>query len=240
MGKNRWPRLCPSAPTTPEARSLVKNGCLQMPSRRDPTAKRLEKLFEQSRKVNQKTVGEFLFEKAGLSFDDFPFDLDVVHASFSRLALRLDENNANDKPMLLAFKSAGLDWRDPHSWRHLLSLFAEAHFGDTETKPKTWDIAAFCEVLIDYFVARKTLGNKSTDLAICKLLKINKKYRHKYGDYNIHALRKIVRTALSPKHNILLRHPEMKNIPLQLVRNHSESEGITWDETLEGWANLIV
>jgi hypothetical protein len=74
---------------------------------------------------------------------------------------------------------------------------------------------------------------------ICNILKTRKPYKEKYGKYNIHSLRKIVRAARDPTKNILLRHIEMRNIPLQLIREHFDSKGIAWDKTVQGWGSLL-
>jgi hypothetical protein len=65
------------------------------------------------------------------------------------------------------------------------------------------------------------------DSALCKFLRTYKKYREKYGHYNLDALRKIVRNARSPKHNITLRYPEMNNLLDACERNHG-----VWNEEL--------
>jgi hypothetical protein len=71
-----------------------------------------------------------------------------------------------------------------------------------------------------------------SDLEVCKLLRRDKAYKAKYGDYNIDALRKLVRHARSPKYNLYLRHPEMRNPLLQKIRDGFERRKVPWDEML--------
>jgi hypothetical protein len=210
-----------------------------MPSRRDSSSKLLRHLFDESRTIKQQSMQLYDSELAlppGISLDQlFNFDNDAMHAAASRCSLRLDKTDENDAAMLRAFDAAGLDHRNPLDWRTLLSLFAEAHFGKRRTKPTKWDIAARLEVLADYLEVYKS-DPKLSDVKICKLLKADKRYNSKYGKYSLDALRKLVRDARSPKHNVLLRHPEMRDPLLQIFREKYESRGIVWTPQLE--ANL--
>jgi hypothetical protein len=133
--------------------------------------------------------------------------------------------------MLRAFEAAGLDHRNPTDWRMLVSCFAEAHFGKKKTKPLKWDVLALCRVLKDYMEVTRN-HPELKDSKVCERLKSDKQYKDKYSRYKIHALRRIVRCAKSPKHNIILRHPEMRNPVLQCVRDMFERRGMPWDEEL--------
>jgi hypothetical protein len=206
-----------------------------MPSRRDSTSKLLRQLFDEARTIRQHTKQLFDSEvalRAGTSFDQlFNFDNDVMHAAASRCSLRLDKADENDAAMLSAFETAGLDHRNPLDWRTLLSLFAEAHFGKIRTKPQKWDVAALLDVLTDYREVQRSDPGLS-DVKICTLLQT----KSKYSNYTLDALRKLVRHARSPKYNVLLRHPEMRDPLLQIFREKYESRGVVWDPQRE--ANL--
>ncbi len=189
-----------------------------MPSSQDPASKRLLKLLERARIV--RAFEEAIFSK---------LDDTLVHTFHSSAVLRLNEADEADTEMLSAFKVTGLDHRNPRHWRLLLKCFSEAHFGKKKTKPVKWDAFEFCVLLKDYFDLTRNRPELS-DLDACKLLKSDKLYKEKYGDYNIHALRKLVRQARSPKYNMYLRHPEMRDLLLQQIRDDWEREGIPWDE----------
>jgi hypothetical protein len=171
-----------------------------------------------------------------MSYDDIPMGL--RQESTRKATLRLDEGDENDASMIKAFQLAGLDWRDPYNWRHLLSLFSDAHFGAVATKRTTWDTFALCEALKDYYDVKRG-DSKLTELDICKILRTAKQYRKKYERYNIHSLRKIVRNARDPTKNTLLRHLEIRNAPLQLIREHFESQGIDWNGAVPEWGSVM-
>jgi hypothetical protein len=209
-----------------------------MPSRRDSSSKLLRKLFDESPMIQQQSKQLFDSEvaPAGTSFDRlFEFDNFLVHAATSRCALRLRKDDEDPSAMLRAFEAAGLDHRNPLDWRTLLSLFAEAHFGKIRTKPQKWDVAALLDVLGDDREVQK-MDPELSDVKICKLLRTDKRYKSKYSKYHLDALRKLVRHARSPKHNVLLRHPEMRDPLLQIFREKYESRGVVWDPQRE--ANL--
>jgi hypothetical protein len=170
---------------------------------------------------------------AGTSFDRlFEFDNFLVHAATSRCALRLRKDDEDAAAMLRAFEAAGLDHRNPLDWRTLLSLFAEVHFGKIRTKPKKWDISALLDVLEDYRAVQKS-DQELSDVKICKLLQTDKRYKSKYSTFNLDALRKLVRHARNPEHNVLLRYPEMPDPLLKLSREKYESRGVVWDPQRE-------
>jgi len=214
-----------------------------MPSRRDSSSKSLRQRFDESRRDWQRAKQLFdseITSPAGTSFDQlFDFDNDVVHAAFSRCFLRLDEANEHDAAMLRAFEAAGLDHRNPLDWRTLLSLFAEVHFGKIRTKPKKWDIAHLFDVFGDYCEVKKS-DPKLSDLKICKLLQTDERYKRKYSRYKLDSLRKLVRYARSPKHNLLLRHPEMPDPLLKLFREKYESRGGVWDPQREATLKSLI
>ncbi len=104
-----------------------------------------------SRQLATRFFEDDLLKPAGTSFDQlFDFNNDTIHATFSRIALRLREDDKKDASMLAAFKKADLDHQNPLHWRELLSILAESHFGPIRTKPQKWDSSALCEVLKDY------------------------------------------------------------------------------------------
>jgi hypothetical protein len=214
-----------------------------MPSRRDSSAKRLFQLFEESRlprQVAKQAFDERILNPAGTSFDQF-FDFDnnmMVHAACSRIALRLNEGNEKDAPLVAAFREAGLDHRNPLHWRHLLSMFAETHFGKIKTKPQKWDPAALFQLRHDYCTLEsENPGAKSSELR--KLLRTDKRFKDKYKSdskdksYNEDAFRKLLRHALSPASNVLLRYPEMKDPLMKLIRNDYEQKGMQWTPEFE-------
>jgi len=53
-------------------------------------------------------------------------------------------------------------------------------------------------------------------------------------------LRKLVRHARSPKHNLLLRHPEMPDPLLKLFREKYESRGGVWDPQREATLKSLI
>jgi len=214
-----------------------------MASRRDSSSKLLRALFNEARMIKQcskQLLDSELAAMAGTSFDQlFNFDNDLVHAAASRSSLRLDSADAADAAMLRAFEQAGLDHRDPRDWRTLLSLFAEVHFGKIKTKSVKWDMAALLDLLIDYREVQKK-NPQLSGVNICKFLRTDKSFKTKYGRYTTDALRKLVRYARSPKHNVLLRHPEMHDPLLQLFRDEYESKGLVWSPELEATMRRLI
>jgi hypothetical protein len=209
-----------------------------MPSRRDPTSKRLFDQFKQTRLVNSRKLYESLFLESGKDYDKI-FDLknDDIYLYIVRKAFHLGHTK-NDQMLLKAFEAAGLDHRDPMDWRNLLSCFVEAHFGSKETKPVKWDAFYLNEVFKDYSEV-KTNYPELKDFDICKFLQKDKRYKDRYGG-NFDALRKLVRVAKNPKHNVLLRYTETSDPLVKMLRDLLESKGIDWDERLEEWAKEMV
>jgi hypothetical protein len=205
-----------------------------MPSRQDATAKRLLKLLEDARPINSQQVTDAVLGPLSEVFNTLMLpnlDDPLVHATLTRSALMLDKSHQQDALILRAFEAAGLDPRNPLNWRQLLGYFAEAHFGKKTTKPVKWDQYELMVVLKDYLEVKRN-HQKLKDSEICNLLMRKKPYSDKYGKYNFHALRKLARHARSPKYNLYLRHPEMRDPLLQLVRDHFERLGMPWDEAL--------
>lgn len=207
-----------------------------MSSRRDSSSKLLHKRFAESQVTLQQS--KQLFDSVyanplGTSFDKlFNCDDDGFHAAASRVSLRLDKADKNDAAMLRAFEAARLDHRSPLDWRILLSHFAEVHFGKIRTKPKKWDEIGLLGLFLDYLKAQ-IRNPQLKHPEIVKLLQTDKPYKSKYGKYNCDAFRKLVRHARSSQHNVLLRHPEMGDPLLQLLREDYESRGVVWDPELE-------
>jgi hypothetical protein len=200
-----------------------------MSSRQDPTSKRLLNLLEQAKIMNTKQVTDAIPLHQEMNELLSILEGKPLMGVLWRGILSLNEKDKRDIEMLQAFETAGLDHRNPFHWRKLLECFAEAHFGKKKTKPIQWDAYQLCVLLKDYFdVTRNRPG--LSDLEACKLLKRDRSCKDKYGDYNIDALRKLVRRAKSPKYNMLLRHPEMRNPLLQQIRDECEHRGIPWDE----------
>jgi hypothetical protein len=210
-----------------------------MPSRKDATAKRLLKLLEDARPFNSQRVTDAALGPLSEVFNSLMLpnlDDPLVHATLTRGALMLDQTDQQDALILRAFEAAGLDHRNPLHWRMLLGYFAEAHFGKKTTKPVTWNQYELMVVLKDYLEVQRNHRNLK-DSKICRLLMRKKPYSDKYGKYNFDALRKLARHARSPKYNLFLRHPEMCDPLLQLVRDQFERLGMPWDEALgKQWA----
>jgi hypothetical protein len=198
-----------------------------MPPRQDPTSKRLLSLLERDKLFRSLRRPIKLDIDAALSRLDDP----VVYSALSRTALTLDEADPDNTQMLRAFKAASLDHRNPLDWRKLLQCFAEAHFGKRRTKPVKWDSGKFSALLKDYVNVKRNHPELS-DLGVCKLLKRDKTYKAKYGDYNLDALRKLVRHARSPEYNAHLRYPEMPDPLLREIRAGFERHNRPWDEAL--------
>jgi hypothetical protein len=199
-----------------------------MPSRQDPTSKRLLRLFQEDKLVRSLTRPI----KVGIGAETLSeLDDPIVHGTLSSTALTLDEADPSNAPLLRAFRAAGLDHRNPLNWRTLLGCFAKAHFGAKKTKPIKWDSAKFSALLKDYSDVKQTRPELS-DLQVCNLLKRDKTYRAKYGDYNLHALRKLVRQARDPKFNAHLRYPEIRDPLLREIRAECDRQNRPWDEVL--------
>jgi hypothetical protein len=111
-------------------------------------------------------------------------------------------------------------------------MFAETHFGKVRTKPQKWDSAGLFRLLHDYLALKsENPGAKVSELR--KLLCTDKRFKDKYKHHSEDAFRKLLRQALSPRSNVLLRHPEMKDPLPQLIRNDYEQKGTRWTPELE-------
>jgi hypothetical protein len=200
-----------------------------MSSRQDPTSKRFSRLLSEQKLIRSLLVGPLY---AGIDAETLSrLDDPIVYCGVSLTALTLDEANPRDIQILRAFKVAGLDHRNPLHWRELLEVFAEAHFGKKKTKPVKWDSRKFYSLSKDYLNVKRD-HPEILDFEVCKLLMRDKVYKDKYGAYNLHALRKLVRHARSAKHNLYLRHPEMRDPLLQEIRDGFERRNKPWDEVL--------
>jgi hypothetical protein len=213
-----------------------------MASRRDSSSKRLFQLFDEtrlSRELAKRFFEDDILRPLSTTFDQMlDFDNDVTHAAFSRVALRLNDGDKKHAPLLTAFGEVGLDHHNPVHWRDLLSMFAETHFGKARTKPKTWDSVGLSQVLQDY-LAVKQENPTANNAQLRKLLRKDKRFKDKYAQYNIDAFRKLLRQALSPKDNVLLRYPEMRDPLVQLIRNDYEQKGTAWTPDLERWIKFF-
>jgi hypothetical protein len=211
---------------------------MPMPSRKDPTSKRLFDQFEQTRIVNFRKLFDSVFLKPGKHFDTvFNFEDDRIFLLVARNTFCLSESKQDD-PMRDAFEAAGLDHRNPRDWKTLLSCFAEAHFGDKRTKTVKWDPIFLNEVFKDYSEVQKN-NPKRSDVHFCSLLLKDKRYKDKY-DMTLDSLRKLVRHAKNPKHNVLLRHSDTSDPLLELLREMFGVGGIEWDQRLEEWAKGVL
>jgi hypothetical protein len=204
-----------------------------MPSRKDSTSRRLFNLFQHAtwqhaEQIAEQRLSDMLARIGGrIDFAD-----DIAHAAFSREALMLEESSERDRPVFAAFKAAGLSPDNPMHWRYLVFMFSEAHFGKAETKPKMWHSFALSEVRADYLTIKgENPGTNQSE--ICQLLRRDRRFKHKYHKYNPDAFRRLLRHANSPKYNILLRHPEMNDPALQLLRDHHEQSGLQWSSESE-------
>jgi hypothetical protein len=210
-----------------------------MPSRKDPTSKRLFKLFEELEMVTSPKaldlVRDRLLSEDGTTEEEANPDFDdrLTRLVASQVALTLGQLNDYNTPILRAFEAAGLDHRNPLHWRSLLRCFCQAHFGKRKTKPITWSPYLLSAVFKDY---RDVKGAYPTieDSALCRFLRTDKKYKKRYGRYSFHTLRKIVRYAKNPKHNPAARYPEMNNLLLQELRWAGErNHNLVWNEEFE-------
>jgi hypothetical protein len=214
-----------------------------MASRRDSSSKRLIQLFEERRLLPG--LAERFFEEgflipAGTSFDQLiDFKNEIVHAACSRIALRLNTTLQKDAPLLAAFEEAGLNHQNPLHWRALLAMFAEVHFGKKKTNTQIWDVVGLFQVFADYTTIRRE-DPSATETGIARKLRSDKRFKEKYGHYNEHALRKLLRQAKSPKTNVLLRHPEMADPLLQVIRDDYEKKSIQWTPELEAQLRKII
>jgi len=209
-----------------------------MPSRKDPTSKRLFDQFRQTRLVNGRKVFESLLSQPGKTYDQiFNLEDDRIYLYMARKALHLT-NSKDDQKFVKAFDAAGLDHRDPMDWRTLLSCFVEAHFGTKETKPVKWNALYLNEVFRDYSEVR-TNNPKFKDTEICRFLQKDKRYKARYGG-SFDALRKLVRAAKNPEHNILLRYSETSDPLVKVLRDILASKGIDWNERFEEWAKEMI
>jgi len=214
-----------------------------MGSRKNASSRKLSEIFEETRRPRQLTEQFFeddLLKPAGTSFDPlFDFKNDSVFLAASRVALRLGEDNKNDAPLIAAFKSAGLSPQNPLHWRALLSMFAEVHFAKTKTKTQRWGPEGLFKLFIDY-ITIKSENPGATETKIAEKLQKDKRFREKYQRYNDAAFRKLIRQAKSPKTNVLLRHLEMMDALLQLIRDDYEQRSIEWTPKLEAFTRGIV
>ena len=214
-----------------------------MASRRDFSSKRLLQLFDEtrlSRELAKRFFEDDILKPAGTTFDQlFDFNNDAIHAAFSRIALRLNDADKKHASVLAAFRKAGLDHKNPLHWKHLLSMFAETHFGKVKTKTKKWDSVGLSKMLDDYRTI-KSENPTASESELREELRKDKRFRDKYKHYNIHAFRKLLRQARNPELNVLLRHPEMKDPLLQLIRQDYEKKGRPWTPALKEWITGIV
>jgi hypothetical protein len=176
----------------------------------------------------EQLIDSEIFNRANSSFEKvMNFEDEVAHGASSWVALRLNIADENDTAMLAAFAAAGLNHRNPLHWRVLLSAFSEVHFGKKRTKPIKWDPSAYWSVFIDCVNVVKE-GKARNRSEIPAVLAKDKRYKEKYGNYSSHALRRLVRHALSPEYNLFLRHPELGDPLLQLYREDYEAKGGAW------------
>jgi hypothetical protein len=214
-----------------------------MASRRDSSSKRLLQLFDEtrlSRELAKRFFEDDILKPAGATFDQlFDFNNDAIHAAFSRTALRLNDADKKDASLLAAFRKAGLDHKNPLHWKHLLSMFAETHFGKVRTKTQKWDSVGLSNVLDDYRTV-KSENPTASEPTLRKKLRSDKRFKDKYERYNMHSFRKLLRQARNPELNVLLRHPEMKDPLLQLIRQDYEQKAKRWTPELETWIKGIV
>jgi hypothetical protein len=242
VGQEKPTGIMPSqSPRTPIKRHSLnfsmkdeRLGCEPMPSRQDVASKRLLQLLEDARLRNLPRVVDALMGPLSEGINAVllsNLDDRLVHATLSKVALMLDEADPDDAEILRAFKAAGLNHRNPLHWRTLLECFAKAHFGKKKTKPVKWDNYELMVVLRDYLkVKKRNRPKKMSDVEVCKFLMKDKAYKDTYSRYNLDALRRLVRRARSPKYDLHLRHPEMRDPVLQVIRDVFESRGMPWDE----------
>jgi hypothetical protein len=198
-----------------------------MGSGKDTSSRKLSELFRErrtSRELAERFFEDDYFKPEQTSLSRF-FDYknDEIFLCLSRIALQLRDDD--DRSLIKAFEEAGLDPQNPLHWRELFSIFAEVHFGPMRTKPQKWDSVALSEVLDDYRTI-KSENPKAKEPALRKALREDKRFKKKYEHYNMHSFRKLLRHAKSPSTNVLLRHPEMRDPLLQLIRDGYEGKSI--------------
>jgi hypothetical protein len=243
----RQPGYCCFGILTPVLLSGTINGRFYgtpMASRRDSTSKRLFELFDEtrlSRELAKRFFEDDILKPAGTSLDQlFDFNNDAVHAACSRVALPLNDASKAHASMLSAFKEAGLNHRNPLHWRYLLSMFAEAHFGEVKTKTKTRDSVGLIKVLNAYLtIKRENLTLNEPEIR--KKLRSDKRFKDIFQKVNDdRAFRKLLGQARNPEFNLLLQHPEMEDPLVQLIRSEYEQRGTAWTPDLEIWIKGIV
>jgi hypothetical protein len=150
-------------------------------------------------------------------------------------AVTLDPKGQRDKSIVKAFIAAGLDHNSPAHWRELLRIFCEVHFGDQRTKPKR-DIATLVQVAADYLQIRRKFPK-------LKGMPFAEKMRRMFPDrynYDVHHVRKLIRYALDPKNNPILRYPTEPDSLISVLRAEHEGKGLEWTPEVEDFHRRLV
>lgn len=207
-----------------------------MPSKRDPSFRRLSSIFraeEEPLKLAERAFEADILRPAGLSWERIMTNEAAFNLAAGS-ALRLNVKDPKDRAILSAFSHSRLDPRNPLHWRILLQSFAHAHFGKAKTKPKKdaadfWQIYSDCVLIkVEAWKAGKTLKTQ-TDVA--KALQRHPILKNKYPG-NVDNIRKLIRKAENPKYNIALRYPDTPDF-LKLARAVHEDEGGVWTAEVE-------
>jgi len=206
-----------------------------MTANKDTTSKKLLALMDDNRttaRLLPQIIEKTILQHAETTFEKIlDPDNDSIFLSMSRIAFKLDAKIETDRPVLRAFEKAGLDCRNPLHWKQLMEMFAEAHFGPSKTKPKR-SVSELWIIYQDYLSAKRE-NPKANESQICVFLQKDKHLKTKYGDYQFDALRKLVRDAKDPEHNVLLRYPDLKDPLLKVLRDTYERAGKQWTPQFE-------
>lgn len=125
--------------------------------------------------------------------------------------------------LLRAFAAFGLDPKKPSAWVELLAELSNACFPDVgrpgrrQKKNKKWSADNLCQLLEDYNTL-KVRHPRSRDVAICELIRKDKKIGARYRNANQSAetLRRNLQYARDPEKNEYLR------ISFQAVKGATE------------------
>lgn len=121
----------------------------------------------------------------GVKFDDyFVPDFEVrnrrqkwsdktIRAAAALDATTLRKTNQYATELQKAFDAAGLDPKNPYSWRTLLEFFALAHFEDPSKRgaPIKWTSQQLCLLLVDFSAAKRRHPGKSDSWLCDQLVK---------------------------------------------------------------------
>ena len=116
------------------------------------------------------------FRQAGLG----PPVIPIAFSEQAEMALTVHLS----EPLENCFRAFGLDPAKPLSWRLLLYIFAETHFGSRKPRsgaPVKWSDQRLCELLADFSQLRARHPKKSQE-QLCDLLKKDPQFKPRYEE----------------------------------------------------------